>query len=109
MKQKVIVGWDGVTYERLTKPTARKAFESGKKVYVMSIDRNPINSLTSPHKYYIGCKSICGWFNGKERINTFDDLLEDFSEWLDTDGYGHIPQRYDAKHYIFSYWVKAEG
>lgn len=82
MKQKVIVGWNGVTYNRLTKPSAKKAFESGKKVYVMSIDRNPINSLTSPHKYYIGCKSICGWFNGKERINTFDDLLEDFRSGL---------------------------
>lgn len=106
MNNKVISG-DGKTYERLSKASARKAFESGVELFVMSIDRNPIQSLTSPYKYYIGCKSMCGWFNGKTEINSFDELLEDFSEWLDTDGYGHIPQRYDAKHYRFSYWVKA--
>jgi hypothetical protein len=107
MKNKVVSGF-GETYERLTKASARKAFEGGKMVYVMSIDRNPITSLTSPYIYYIGCKSLCGWFNGKTEINTFDELLEDFSVWLDTDGYGHNPQRYDAEHYRFSYWLKKE-
>ena len=98
MKNKVMNG-----FERLTKTSARKAFESGKEVMVMSIDRNPVQSITSPYTYYIGCKPLCSEITA---INTFDELLEDFSEWLDTDGYGHIPQRYDAKHYRFSYWVK---
>jgi hypothetical protein len=93
-------------FMRLNKTLARKAFESGESVYVMSIDRNPITSLTCPYKYYIGCKSLWGWHNGKTEVNTFDELLEDFSEWLYADGYGHVPQRYDAKHYRFSYWVK---
>ena len=43
---------------------------------------------------------------GKYTIETFEDLMEDFSWFLDTDGYGHMPQRYDAKHYRFSYWIK---
>lgn len=106
MKNKVVSDYVD-TYIRLSKTNARKVFERGKKVYVMSIDRNPINSITSPYIYYIGCKPLYNWKNGKTEINTFDELLEDFSEWLDTDGYGHIPQRYDAKHYRFSYWVKA--
>ena len=105
MKDKIISG-NGKTFERLSKPSAKKAFEGGEKLYVMSVDRNPIKSLSSPYIYYIGCKSMCGWYNGKTEINTFDELLEDFAEWLDTDGYGHIPQRYDAKHYRFSYWIK---
>lgn len=105
MKNKIVSG-NGKTYRRLTKSSARKAFESGGKLYVMSIDRDPISSFSSPYIYYNGCKSLCGWFNGNTEITTFDELLEDFAEWLDTDGYGHIPQRYDAKHYRFSYWVK---
>lgn len=107
MKNKVVSGF-GKTYVRLSKASARKAFESGLELYVMSIDRDPISSLSSPYMYYIGCKSLCGWYNGKTEINNFEELLEDFSQWLDTDGYGHIPQRYDAKHYRFSFWVKRE-
>ena len=105
MKKRIISG-NGKTYRRLTKSSARKAFDGGGKIYVMSIDRNPVNSLTSPYIYYAGCKSLCGWFNGNTEIATFDDLLVDFSEWLYTDGYGHIPQRYDAMHYRFSYWIE---
>lgn len=105
MKNKVVSGY-GDTYERLTKRSAERVFNNGGNLYVMSVDRNPIESLTSPYIYYIGCKSMCGWFNGKNEINTFGELLEDFSEWLETDGYGHMPQRYDATHYRFSYWIK---
>lgn len=41
MKNKIVSG-NGKTYRRLTKSSARKAFESGGKVYVMSIDRDRI-------------------------------------------------------------------
>ena len=105
MKNKIVSG-NGKTYRRLTKSSARKVFESGGKLYVMSIDRDPISSFSSPYIYYNGCKSLCGWFNGNTEITTFDELLENFAEWLDTDGYGHIPKRYDAKHYRFSSWIK---
>lgn len=103
MKNKIVSGY-GKTFERLSKVAARKAFENGEWLFVMSIDRNPINSLSSPFMYHKGGKSMCGWWNGKTEIDTFDELLEDFSEWLDTDGYGHTPQRYMAKKYMFSYW-----
>lgn len=41
MKNKIVSG-NGKTYRRLTKSSARKAFESGSEVYVMSIDRDRI-------------------------------------------------------------------
>ncbi len=92
------------TFKRLTKTSARKAFDDGAEVYIMSIDRNPVNSLTSSIIYYLDCLPMCRWI--KERVVTFDDALEDFSEWLNTEGYGHIPQRYYAKNYLFSFWVE---
>ncbi len=101
MNNKIVYS-DGEVYERLNKTNARNAFGRGECVYIMSIDRNPITSLTSSHKYYVGCKSL----RGDDVINTFDDLLKDFSEWLYNDGYGHIPQKYDAEHHRFSYWVR---
>ena len=107
MKNKVVSDF-GRTYRRLSKPNAKKAFEEGKTLYVMSIDRNPVNSLTSPYMYFVGCRPIMGMYSVHKTIETFDDLLEDFSEWLGTDGYGHMPQRYDAKNYRFSYWSKLE-
>ena len=105
MKKRIISG-NGKSYMRLSKSDARKSFERGIRLYVMAIDRDPISSLTSPHLYYKGCKSIRGYYNGKPEISSFDDLLSDFSEWLYCDGYGHIPQRYDANHYRFSYWIE---
>jgi len=110
MNNKVVSGY-GMKYIRLTKKMAEKAFKEGFRVYVMSIDRNPINSLSSPYIYYRGCKpimSVMNVYSEFDCINTFDELLEDFSTWLDTDGYGHCPQRYDAKHYRFSYWLKEQ-
>ena len=104
MKNKNVSG-NGKTFERLSKVAARKAFERGETLYVMGIDRNPVESLTSPYIYIKGGKSLSGYYNGKTEINTFDELLEDFSEWLYNDGYGHMPQKYDAEHYRFSYWI----
>lgn len=107
MNNKIVSDF-GRTYKRLSKPQAKKAFEDGEKLYVMSIDRNPLNSFTSPYGYYKGCKPIMGAESEYERIETFEELLEDFSMWLDCDGYGHMPQRYDARNYRFSYWIRLE-
>ena len=98
----------GKSYQRLSRPSARKAFEAGKSLLVMSIDRNPIESLSSPHFYKKGCKAYMFECTEVDTINTFDELLEDFSQFLDTDGYGHMPQRYDAANYRFSYWLSVE-
>lgn len=105
MKNKTISGF-GRSYERLSKTMAKKAFDNGIEILVMSIDRNPVESLSSPHVYKKGCKTYMMKCIGKYTIETFEDLMEDFSWFLDTDGYCHMPQRYDAKHYRFSYWVK---
>ena len=93
-------------YRRLNKTSARKAFENGEKLYVMSIDRNPVNSPSTAYIYYIGCKSLCEYDINKSHISTFDDLLSDFSEWLYTDGYGHMPDKYRSRNFLFSYWLK---
>ena len=103
MKNK-IVSENGETYRRLFKTTAEKLFNQGDTIYVMSIDRNPVNSLTEAHAYFKGCNSPTTFEKGQ--INKFDDLLTDFSEWLSTVGYGRMPQKYMAKKQMFSYWVK---
>ena len=105
MKNKCISGF-GRSYERLSKVMARKMFDKGNELLVMSIDRNPIESLTEPRSYKKGCQSYTMGYIRKKTIETFEDLMEDFAWFLGTDGYGHMPQRYDAKHYRFSYWVK---
>lgn len=93
------------TYHRISKTIAKKGFEKGANVYVMSIDRDPISSLTKPHKYRIGCKPLC-YNNGKVDITSFNEVLGDFSDWLYNIGYGRIPQRYDAENFRFSFWLK---
>ena len=107
MNYKGVSGF-GKEYKRMSKKVAEKAFKDGLSVYVMSIDRNPINSLSSPYIYHMGCKPIMACDSKFDVINTFDELLEDFSEWLDCDGYGHCPQRYYAKKHLFSYWLRVE-
>lgn len=107
MKNKIVSDF-GKSFKRLNKTKARKEFELGKEILVMSIDRNPVNSLSSPYIYYKGCRPIMGMFIEMEYVNTFDDLLEDFSTWLNCDGYGHMPQKYYARNYMFSYWVRLE-
>lgn len=46
MKNKTISGF-GKSYIRLSKVTARKMFDKGIEILVMSIDRNPVESLTN--------------------------------------------------------------
>ena len=77
MKNKCISGF-GMSYERLSKVMARKMFDKGSELLVMSIDRNPVESLTSPRVYKKGCQSYMMGCVGKSSIETFDDLMEDF-------------------------------
>ena len=109
MKTEIITGNDRGTYLRVNKIVAQKIFEEGNgRLYVMTSDRNPVTSLTTAHEYKKGCKP---YYYGSEResINTFDELLDDFEYWLDTDGYGHMPDRYRSMHEMFSYWVKIQN
>lgn len=99
-----IVSNENETYIRHNKKLARRIFLEYGRLYVMSIDRDPISSVSCAHEYIRGTK--CGLYDDDKVINTFDELLEDFSKWLETDGYGHTPQRYDANNYLFSYWEK---
>lgn len=105
MKDKIVSG-NGEVYVRVNKTSARKSFNNGERVYVMARDRNPITSLTSPHVYYIGSKPYSQL--GKGSIQWFEDLLEDFGNWLMFDGYGHTPDYFRAKRELFSYWLKVE-
>ena len=94
------------TYLRVSRGKAAHIFEEGSaRLYVMSSDRNPVNSPTSAHEYRKGCMP---YYGGSERgsISTFGELVEDFSGWLDTEGYGHMPDRYRAEHELFSFWVR---
>lgn len=95
-------------YLKIDSKTAQTLFNKGIVViYVMTDDRDPISSLTMPHKYVKGCKPYCeGTLIGT--INNFDEVLEDFADWLNTNGYGHEPEPYKAKNLQFSYWLKIE-
>lgn len=103
----IVISYDdrGGTYLRVNRMVAEKIFEEGTgRLYVMSSDRNPVNSLTTAHEYKKGCMY---YFNPETPvINTFADLIEDFASWLDNDGYGHMPDHYRANKELFSYWVK---
>lgn len=89
---------------RYDKKMARRVFNEYGKIYVMTIDRDPITSLTEPHRYIRGEKTSL--MDKDKIISNFDELLYDFSEWLSTIGYGNKPQRYKAKKQMFSYWFR---
>ena len=75
MKTIVISDSDIGTYLRVNKIVAQKIFEEGTgRLYVMSSDRNPVNSLTTAHEYKKGCKPYY-YGSVRESINTFDELL----------------------------------
>lgn len=103
MKNKIVSDYNGLTYKRLTKPSARKAFDSGYTICVMTNDRDPISSLTGAAEYTIENK-LC--FSHNQIAKTFDDVLDDFANWQEYDGYGHIPDTYRARKKLFSYWIK---
>ena len=82
---------------------ARELFDKGETIAVMTSDRNPVNSLTS-EIYYAKGESL--FFDSGHRAEYYDDIVTDFSEWLECDGYGHMPDIEKAKSNDFSYWTK---
>lgn len=96
------------TYLRVNKMTAQKIFEEGTgRLYVMTSDRNPVTSLTSAHEYKKGC--IPYFTIDCVSIETFDQLITDFKEWVMYRGYGYERDTYRGFKERFSYWVKIEN
>lgn len=103
-----IVHDDDRTFLRVDKSLAERIFNEGGTIAVMSSDRNPVNSLTSETYYKKGCKA--NWYYGENGIiDSFDRVLEDFGEFLISDGYGHMPDPVRGFNHQFSYWVKIEN
>ena len=101
MKNHFVSDDNGLAYKRLSKRSAEKAFNAGYTVLVMTNDRTPITSLTAPKAYTYGLSGIYG-----NKVETFNDLLHDFTTWLEYDGYGHEPEPYKAHQLLLSYWIK---
>lgn len=89
-------------FTRHDKKAARRLFEDGETISLMTADRNPANSLTTEIDYTKG-ESL--FWNAQNAACTFDDVLEDFAEWQENDGYGHTPDRRAAREQRFSYWT----
>lgn len=89
-------------FTRHDKKAARRLFEDGETISLMTADRNPANSLTTEIDYTKG-ESL--FWNAQNTACTFDDVLEDFAEWQENDGYGHTPDRRAAREQRFSYWT----
>ena len=108
MKTKIITGNDRGTYLRVNKIVAQKIFEEGNgRLYVMTSDRNPVTSLTTAHEYKKGC--IPYFTIDYVSIETFDQLITDFKEWVMYRGYGLEKDIYRGFKERFSYWVKIEN
>ena len=108
MKTEIITGNGRGTYLRVNKMVAQKIFEEGNgRLYVMTSDRNPVTSLTTAHEYKKGC--IPYFTIDYVSIETFDQLITDFKEWVMYRGYGYERDPYRAKNELFSYWVKIEN
>ena len=69
----------------------------------MTSDRNPVSSLTT-EVYYTKGQNL--FYNASSKAETFEDVLEDFADWQENDGYGHMPDHEAAKNYSFSFWTK---
>jgi len=108
MKTEIITGNDRGTYLRVNKIVAQKIFEEGNgRLYVMTSDRNPVTSLTTAHEYKKGC--IPYFTIDYTSIETFDQLITDFKEWVMYRGYGLEKDAYRGFKERFSYWVKIEN
>ena len=108
MKTEIITGNDRGTYLRVNKIVAQKIFEEGNgRLYVMTSDRNPVTSLTTAHEYKKGC--IPYFTIDYVSIETFEQLITDFKEWVMYHGYGHKRDTYRGFKERFSYWVKIEN
>lgn len=103
MKKRIVSDDRIGTYLKIGRNIANKVFdEATATLYVMTHDRNPVTSLTMAHEYRKGCEP----YYITDPIQTFNDLIEDFKQWLTYIGYGHQADDHNAKYELFSYWVK---
>lgn len=91
-----------IVYTRHDKKAARKLFEQGQTISLMTADRNPVNSLTSEIDY---TKNAELFYDSSNIACNFNQVLEDFATWLECDGYGHMPDPAAARNEKFSYWT----
>ena len=90
-------------FTRRTEEEARKLFNEGVTISVMTADRNLADSLTSEIDYTKGEELF---WNGEGNIACdIDQVIEDFAEWQYNDGYGHCPDHEAAEKHDFSYWT----
>ncbi len=88
-----------------TEREARILFEDGYTISIMTADRDPASSLTAEIDYTKGEELF---FNSPDIACSFDQVLEDFADWLKSDGYGHCPDHETAARHDFSYWTCKE-
>lgn len=91
-----------VIFTRHDKRTTRNLFDKGYTVSLMTDDRNPVNSLTSEIDYTKGAELF---YDSSSVACNFDQVLENFAQWMENDGYGHMPDRTRARNMRFSYWT----
>ena len=92
-----------MVFTRRTEEEARKLFNEGISISVMTADRNPANSLTTEIDYTKGEELF--WNACHDIACDFDQVIEDFAEWQENDGYGHMPDHEAAENHAFSYWT----
>ena len=85
-----------------TEKEARKLFNQGFTISIMTADRDPASSLTTEIDYTKGEELF---YNSPDIACNFDQVIEDFAEWQKNDSYGHIPNHEAAEKRNFSYWT----
>lgn len=89
-------------FTQRTKQKTRQLFEQGYTISVMTADRDPNTSLTSEVNYTKGEELF---YDSSNIACNFDQVIEDFADWQNNDGYGHMPDHEAAENHAFSYWT----
>lgn len=91
-----------MVFTQRTEQEARQLFEQGYTISVMTADREPNTSLTSEVNYTKGEELF---YDSSNIACNFDQVIKDFADWQDNDGYGHMPDHEAAENHAFSYWT----
>lgn len=91
-----------MVFTQRTEKEARQLFEQGYTISVMTADRDPNTSLTSEVNYTKGEELF---YDSSNIACNFDQVIEDFADWQNNDGYGHMPDHEAAENHAFSYWT----
>ena len=91
-----------MVFSRRTEAEARKLFNEGVTISVMTADRNPADSLASEICYTKGEEL----FHDSSGIaSTFENIVQDFADWLCEDRSArNLPQPTDGQN-KFTYWT----